>query len=390
MALMSTNSVDVLFDINNRYILLIKRAKEPFKDKWALPGGVQEAYESLPDAVVRILKQRLGLAVGVTSKQIKAKLNFPDLNQECNLEQIRTFDSGTDPRGGNSTLFALQLNIDRKKLLDIIKKGEGVSEVIIKDKNDLPKLAFDHSLFARTYYEVHKTYSDNPKNYDSSSYEKPGVSVDIIIFTIKDEDLKVLLVKRKSWPFEDMWALPGGFVGLDESLDDAAKRELLEETNVKDIYLEQLYTFGEPNRDPRTRVITVSYFALISSTELKIKAASDAKDVAWFSVDELPELAFDHNKMMVYALDRIRNKIEYTNIAFQLLPDKFTLTELQKTYEVILNKELDKRNFRKKVKEMDMVKPLKEKKMEGAHRPAQLFVFKKESERTLINVQKKV
>ncbi|KYK26404.1 NUDIX hydrolase [Euryarchaeota archaeon SM23-78] len=226
------------------------------------------------------------------------------------------------------------------------------------------------------YYKFLKPYKETAKTYDASKYEKPSVTVDIIIFTVKGHDLKALLVKRKAWPFKDFWAIPGGFTGMEEALEDAAKRELKEETGVKDVYLEQLYTFGEPKRDPRTRVITVAYYALIASENLKLQATTDVTDVKWFSVDQLPKLAFDHNQILDYALKRLRNKIEYTNIAFQLLPERFTLSELQKIYEIILGKELDKRNFRKKVKETGVLTPLKETKMKGAHRPAQLFSFK--------------
>jgi len=221
-----------------------------------------------------------------------------------------------------------------------------------------------------------QSYAESAKTYDLAKYAKPSVTADIIIFTIKRSELKVLLIKRKAWPFKNLWAIPGGFVGINEPLDEAAERELMEETGLKDVYLEQLYTFGEPKRDPRTRVITVAYYALISSDNMRLKATTDASDVRWFSIDEIPKLAFDHNQILDYALQRIRNKIEYTDIAFQLLPEKFTLTELQGVYEVILGKKLDKRNFRKKVKEIGIIMPLHETKMEGAHRPAQLFSFK--------------
>jgi len=228
------------------------------------------------------------------------------------------------------------------------------------------------------------------EKYDVSKFDRPSVTVDIIIFTIKDEDLKILLIKRKKWPFENMWAIPGGFVQIKESLDDAALRELEEETGLKNVYLEQLYTFGDPDRDPRTRVIDVTYFALISSKNVELRATTDASDAKWFSVGDVPKLAFDHKKILDYAVERIRNKIEYTNIAFRLLPEKFTLTELQNVYETIIGKKLDKRNFRKKIKEMEMLKPLNETKMEGAHRPAQLFMFRKGSDSTVLKAQKKI
>ncbi len=215
-------------------------------------------------------------------------------------------------------------------------------------------------------------------------YTKPDkllVATDVIIFTIKENDFKTLLVKRKYPPFEGMWAIPGGFVRKDEGLEDAAIRELREETGVHDVYLEQLYTFGNPARDPRDRVISVSYFALIDWKTLELKAATDAERVEWHSMSSIPQLAFDHKKILEYALQRLRYKLEYTTVGLELLPEKFTLTELQNVYETILEKKLDKRNFRKKIKSLDILKPLKEAKMEGAHRPAQLFKFKEKGQK---------
>ncbi len=167
-------------------------------------------------------------------------------------------------------------------------------------------------------------------HYDASKYERPSVTVDVVMMSLRQRDLQVLLVKRRSWPYEGMWAIPGGFVNMQESLEEAAKRELQEETGVQDVYLEQLYTFGDPGRDPRTRVITVVYFALLDSARLQVRAADDAADVGWFPVYNLPELAFDHAKILEYALDRLRGKLDYTNIAFSLLPEQFTLRELQR------------------------------------------------------------
>ena len=213
--------------------------------------------------------------------------------------------------------------------------------------------------------------------YDSDKFEKPSVTVDIILFTLKDNELKVLLVKRKLEPFKDQWAIPGGFVKIKESLEEAAKRELVEETGVRDIYLEQLYTFGDPERDPRTRVITVAYFALISSKNLKLKATTDVSDVKWFSAYNPPKLAFDHKKIMDYAIKRLKWKLEYTTIGFKLLQEKFTLTELQDTYEIIFNKKFDKRNFRKKILSLGLIKETKEKTENVSHRSAKLYSFDK-------------
>ena len=220
-------------------------------------------------------------------------------------------------------------------------------------------------------------------HYDPHKYERPSVTVDVIMMSLRQRDLQVMLVKRRSWPYEDMWAIPGGFVNMDESLESAAKRELREETSVQDVYLEQLYTFGDPGRDPRTRVITVVYFALLDSERLQVKAADDAQDVGWFSVYNLPPLAFDHEKILQYALNRLRGKLDYTTIAFNLLPEQFTLRELQRVYEIILHRRLDKRNFRKKILSTGILEDTEIKKMEGTHRPARLYRFNPAAEAKL-------
>ncbi len=212
-------------------------------------------------------------------------------------------------------------------------------------------------------------------HYDVTKYERPSVTVDVVMMSLRQRDLQVLLIKRRAWPYEGMWAIPGGFVNMNESLETAAKRELQEETGVEDVYLEQLYTFGDPGRDPRTRVITVVYFALLDSELLQVQAADDAVDVGWFSVYALPALAFDHSQILHYALSRLRGKLEYTTIAFSLLPEQFTLRELQRVYEIILHRKLDKRNFRKKILSTGILEDTGAKKMEGTHRPARLYRF---------------
>jgi 8-oxo-dGTP diphosphatase len=216
--------------------------------------------------------------------------------------------------------------------------------------------------------------------YDPTKYERPSVTVDVVIFSILDEQLKVLLIKRKAWPFEGMWAIPGGFVQMSESLEDAAYRELAEETNVThdQVYLEQLFTFGEPDRDPRTRVITVAYFALVAADLLDPHAADDADEVAWFSVYDLPALAFDHAHILDYALTRLRYKLEYSAVGFQLLPEKFTLRELQDAYEIILGTKLDKGNFRSKLRKTQVVEPVDGYRDTGG-RPARLYRFREDA-----------
>jgi 8-oxo-dGTP diphosphatase len=216
---------------------------------------------------------------------------------------------------------------------------------------------------------------DTAEGYDASRYDRPSVTVDLVIFTLRQEQLQVLLIKRKKWPFEDMWALPGGFVRMEESLEAAARRELAEETGVRDVYLEQLYTFGHPDRDPRTRVITVAYFALISSDHLKLSPATDAADADWFPANQPPPLAFDHADILSYAVTRLRYKLEYSAVGFQLLPAEFTLTELQTAYETVLEEKLDKRNFRRRILQAAVLEETGLFRV-GEHRPAKLYRFR--------------
>lgn len=205
-----------------------------------------------------------------------------------------------------------------------------------------------------------------------------AVTVDCVIFGYDEGDLKVLLIQRALPPFEGRWALPGGFLRPGENLDEAARRELREETGVREVYLEQLYTFGAPERDPRRRVVTVAYYALVKLTDHEVRAATDASDAAWFSVHDVPEVAFDHAEILAMAHERLRGKVTYKPIGFELLPRKFTLSQLQKLYETILERELDKRNFRKKIQKMDILKDLDEVQQDVAHRAARLFSFHRE------------
>lgn len=204
--------------------------------------------------------------------------------------------------------------------------------------------------------------------------DRPAVAVDVAILTVRERRLEVLLVRRDHEPFAGQWALPGALVHADESLEDAARRKLaaVTGTHTADVYLEQLYTFGAPTRDPRMRVVTVVYYALIPPDALTLNETPDAR--LW-RVYDLPPLAFDHNDIVAYTLQRLRGKLEYTTIGFQLLAPQFTLSELQEVYEAILNRPLDKRNFRKKLLLTRIVEPTHATKMTGQHRPAQLFRF---------------
>lgn len=274
--------------------------------------------------------------------------------------------------------------------------------------------------------------------YDPQRFERPSVTVDMLIFTVTEgekksyrtlpeKELKVLLIKRGDHPCIGLWALPGGFVRTDESLDEAAERELKEETNIDNIYMEQLYTWGDVDRDPRTRIISTSYMSLVDSASLDIRSGDDADDARWFTVScrlqqehktltargyileqsfsltlsneentlgavvrmiktvegkvsrierEIAEpggIGFDHAKIIAYGIERLRNKIEYADIAFSLMPDLFTLTELQQVYEVILDKELLKANFRRKI--ANMVVETNEYTKDAGHRPSKLYRF---------------
>ena len=275
------------------------------------------------------------------------------------------------------------------------------------------------------------------KNYKPYDYERPSLTVDMILFTLDDEEekdlkkvpekvLKVLLIKRKNHPFKNCWAIPGGFVDINENIEDAVYRELKEETNIDNVYLEQLYTWGDVNRDPRMRVVSTSYMALVNKENINVKAGDDAADAAWFTIKkkiiktedtkiisqiilenatedikivyEITEnieikgynknskfeikliegdrgLAFDHVKILNYSLERMRNKVQYTTIAFSLLPKEFTLMELQQVYELLLGRTLVKQNFRRWIS--PMVSKTDKVKSNRAYRPSSLYVLNK-------------
>jgi len=211
-----------------------------------------------------------------------------------------------------------------------------------------------------------------PFTYD---HPHPAVTVDCAVFGLDEDGLKALLIQRDVEPYAGRWALPGGFVRPDEGLEEAARRELREETGLERLFLEQLYTFGDPGRDPRERVITVAWYALVRLADHRVQAATDARDAAWFPVDDLPALAFDHDAILATALTRLQGKVRWQPIGFELLPPKFTLTQLQRLYEIVLERELDKRNFRKKVLSLGILEELDEVEQDVAHRAARLYRF---------------
>lgn len=202
----------------------------------------------------------------------------------------------------------------------------------------------------------------------------PGPAVAVVIFTVRAGSLHALLIQRAAEPCRDRWALPGGLLLEDETLDAAASRVLLRETGVADVFLEQLYTF---DADPDARVassVTVSYFALVAAEQARLEHR-ETWQPAWYRIDALPPLAFSNGAIIDYALRRLRAKLEYSNVAYSLMPDEFSLTELQRVYETILSRSLDKRNFRRRVLSLDILRPTERRAAGGAHRPAQLYRF---------------
>lgn len=218
----------------------------------------------------------------------------------------------------------------------------------------------------------------------SYEYPRPALTVDCVVFGLDEGELEVLLIRRGLEPFLGRWALPGGFIHGDETLEEAARRELEEETGLRRVFLEQLYSFSAVDRDPRERVVTVAYYALVKLSDHKVRAATDATDAAWFALSDLPELAFDHAQIVEMALERLKGKVRYQPIGFELLPRKFTLTQLQRMYEIILDHPLDKRNFRKKILGMDLLVELEEVQKDVAHRAARLYKFDDRRYRKLV------
>ncbi|MDL2259662.1 NUDIX hydrolase [Deltaproteobacteria bacterium OttesenSCG-928-K17] len=206
-------------------------------------------------------------------------------------------------------------------------------------------------------------------------FPRPAITVDAVVFGLNETKLEVLLIKRGLAPYKGKWALPGGFVRLDEALEDAVKRELAEETGLENIYLEQLATFGDPRRDPRGHTLSVAYFALVNRREYAAQGAGDAAEARWFDVQALPALAFDHAAIIAAAIERLRGKLRYKPIGFELLPELFPLRSLQQLYETVLGRSLDKRNFRKKILSMGILRETSETETGASRKPARLYAF---------------
>ncbi|MHB0754028.1 NUDIX hydrolase [Polaribacter sp. M15] len=201
------------------------------------------------------------------------------------------------------------------------------------------------------------------------------LTVDAVVFGYEDGKITVLLIKRKYEPFKNKWAIPGGFIKDDESLESAVERELFEETGVKINYLEQLYTFGRPERDPRGRIVSIAYFGLVRPDAFKLFASTDAEEAKWFTIDDLPDLSFDHKEILEMAIERLQAKITYEPIGFELLEKKFPFSDLEKLYTTLLGRPIDRRNFRKKIIGLNVLDELDEKVSKGSGRPANLFQF---------------
>lgn len=203
--------------------------------------------------------------------------------------------------------------------------------------------------------------------------EHPIIATDIVVFNIRKWKLKVLLIKMNKEPFIGQWAIPWGFIGMNELSIDAANRILFEATSVSDLYIEQLKVFDSLNRDPKARIVSIAHMAIIQKDDLNIKTNDRYADIDWFDVEDLPLMAYDHKEIIEYAYERLKSKITYTTLSMTLMPDKFTLTELQNVIEIVLKKDLDKRNFRKKLLKLWVVEDTWDKKTIWVPRPASLY-----------------
>lgn len=210
-------------------------------------------------------------------------------------------------------------------------------------------------------------------------YPHPAVTVDGVVFGFDGVGLNILLVQRGIEPYKDKWAFPGGFMHIDETAKTAVQRELKEETGLDNIYVEQLGVFSEVNRDPRERVVTIAFYALLRQSHYQLSAGDDAADARWFSVDNIPPLAFDHDRIFRVALERLRRNLHFEPVGFRLLDEKFTMSQLQTIYESILGVHLDRRNFSRKMLALGCLKPLGERLTGGAHRAPELYTFDKEA-----------
>lgn len=220
-----------------------------------------------------------------------------------------------------------------------------------------------------------------PYTYD---YARPALTVDCVVFGLDDEDLKVLLIERENEPFAGRWALPGGFVDVGETPEQAARRELEEETGVRNVFLEQFHTFGDPDRDPREHVVSVAHYALVNVADTRVRSGDDARNAGWFPVRKPPPLAFDHDKILPMAHGRLRETLRRRPVGREVLPQKFTLAQLQHVYESIFSKKIDKRGFRRRLLRFGLLVETGQTRKDAAGRPARLYRFNVRQYRRLV------
>jgi len=224
---------------------------------------------------------------------------------------------------------------------------------------------------------------DQKKKY-CYEYPRPALTTDCVIFGFDGVELNVLLIERGIEPYKGKWALPGGFVRMDENTEDSALRELKEETGVENVFIEQLYTFSDVDRDPRGRVVSVAYFALVRSTDYEVIGGDDASSARWFRLSDIPSLAFDHDMVIRVAQKRLKGKIRYQPVGFELLDEHFTIPELQRLYECILETKFDRRNFYKKIMKTGLLTALDKKEPRVSHKAARYFMFDKKKYQELV------
>ncbi len=221
-------------------------------------------------------------------------------------------------------------------------------------------------------------------NQELDRYPKPSLTVDCVIFGYAEGNLSILLLQRNENPFSGSWTLPGGFLKLEESCADAARRVLSSKTNIEGVFLEQLYTFDRPERDPRGRVLSVAYYALVTSEHYALAAGETVRDVRWWPWEQLPELGFDHAEIIAKAIERLRSKIQWQPIGFELLKPPFTMPELQNLYECILKTTFDRRNFHKKIMSLGILQHVGIRHANERRRPAELFIFDETQYKSLL------
>lgn len=367
------NSICILILSKKNEILLLRQKNKLEKEEFGLIWEIQNDSEDFNITIRKTLKKKLNINSKISNKDISledfGKFKLYKFKSYNNLEiEVET----------NKTIFVIETDISKEEFEKKIKK-----EIIFFKVDNLPNLISEHKKFIKDYFF-------ECMDYTVKEIQKISIAVDIVILTIKDGVLKFLLTRRSKEPYKNLYSLPGGFISEKLSIENSAKDILKRDTSISDIYLEQLYTFGDISRDKRGRTISIAYYALLDYSKINLIYSKKYDEINWFSISQIKKLkfAFDHKKIIDLTIERIKNKIEYTNLAFQLLPEKFTLAELQDVYETILEQSLDKRNFRKKINELDMLIELEEFKKQGRMRPARYYKFKDRTKENILKVKK--